>query len=111
MKNNYAIKWVLQRITAIFLIPLSIWFIYNCILFQNLNYLEIQFFFKSYLNCSLFTLMIILTVIHSKLGLETIIQDYFSEASKRKTFKNILNIISSMLIILTIISIYKINLS
>ena len=111
MKNNYAIKWVLQRITAIFLIPLSIWFIYNCILFQNLNYLEIQFFFKSYLNCSLFILMITLTVIHSKLGLETIIQDYFPEANKRKIFKTIINIISAMLIILTIISLYKINLS
>ena len=55
--------------------------------------------------------MITLTVIHSKLGLETIIQDYFSEANKRKILKIIINIISAILIILTIISLYKINLS
>ena len=49
MKNSYASKWILQRATALLLIPLTFWFIYQCISFQDLQYEELKLFFGSYI--------------------------------------------------------------
>ena len=76
MKYNYSTKWVLQIVTALFLIPLTFWFIFQCISFQDYQYEEIHLFFKSYFNSFLFMGMMIIMLIHSKLGCETIIKDY-----------------------------------
>ena len=36
--KDYATKWIFQRLTAFILIPLTFWFIYQCISFQQLEY-------------------------------------------------------------------------
>ena len=74
--KNYAFKWITQRVTALLLIPLSFWFIYHCILYQNFNYEEIINFFSSFINSFLFLVLMITMLIHSQLGCETIIEDY-----------------------------------
>ena len=109
MKSSYASKWILQRVTALILIPLIFWFIYQCISFQNLNYLEIQFFFNSSLNCFLFLIMTFFMLIHSKIGCDTIIQDYISSKYLRNSFKILINLATLFLLLLTIISIIKLN--
>ena len=76
--KKYSTKWITQRITAIVLIPLCFWFIYNCISFQNLSYVEIVNFFSSFINSFLFLVLMITMLIHSQLGCETIIEDYIS---------------------------------
>ena len=76
--KKYSTKWITQRITAIALIPLCFWFIYNCISFRNLSYEEIVNFFSSFINSFLFLVLMITMLIHSQLGCETIIEDYIS---------------------------------
>ena len=44
--KNYAFKWVLQRITATIMIPLTFWFIYSAISLSKMGYDEINIFFK-----------------------------------------------------------------
>ena len=84
MKINYSNKWLIQRITAIFLIPLSFWFVYNCVSFQNLQYDDLLLFFQSYINSFLFLVMMISMLIHARLGCETIVQDYISSMFLKK---------------------------
>ena len=74
--NNYSSKWIIQRVTAVLLIPLTFWFVYNCVLFSKSNYNELILFFNSYINRLLFLIMMIVMLIHSKYGCETIIEDY-----------------------------------
>ena len=109
MKISYSAKWLLQRITAIILIPLTFWFIYNCISFQNLKYFELQLFFQSYINSALFFLMMVSMLIHAKLGCETIIQDYISSSFLKKIFIVIINFIAFFSLFLVIVAIFKIN--
>ena len=109
MKISYSAKWILQRITAIILIPLTFWFIYNCISFQNLQYFELQLFFRSYLNSFFFLVMMFSMLIHAKLGCETIVQDYFSSLHIRKIFKIIINFITISSLFLVIIAIIKLS--
>jgi succinate dehydrogenase / fumarate reductase membrane anchor subunit len=109
VKNAYVYKWIVQRITAIFLIPLSFWFIYHCISFQKLQYFELQLFFRSYTNSFFFVVMMFSMLIHAKLGCETIVQDYFSSTSVRKIFKIIINFITLSSLFFVIVAIIKLS--
>ena len=109
MKNSYASKWILQRITALFLIPFTFWFIYQCISFQNFQFEEMKLFFQSYLNSFLFLSMMIVMLIHAKLGCETIVQDYISSLYLQKTFKGLINFITVITLLLVIAAIFKLS--
>jgi len=105
MKSNYASKWILQRVTALILIPLTFWFIYQCISFQSMNYYDIINFFQSYINSLLFLIMMTVMIVHAKLGCETIVQDYVTSRSLIKTFKVIINFIMLISLLLSLCAI------
>ena len=109
MKNNYTSKWVLQRVTAILLIPLTIWFVYQCVSFQDFQYQEMKSFFGSYVNSSLFLSMMIAMVIHAKLGCETIVIDYVNSLNLQKLLKGLINIITILTLFLVVVAIFKLN--
>ena len=109
MKSSYTSKWILQRITALFLIPLTFWFIYQCISFQDFQFEEMKLFFQSYLNSFLFLMMVIAMLIHGKLGCETIIQDYVSSLYLQKIFKGLINFITLIAFFLVIVAIFKLS--
>ena len=109
MKNKYVKKWIIQRITALFLIPISFWFIYQCISFQNLDYYGLQLFFKSYFNSFLFIIMMSTMLIHAKLGCETITQDYVTSTLLKKIFKISIDFIFIVSLFLVIFAIIKLN--
>ena len=109
MKNNYALRWVIQRITALFLVPLSFWFIFHCISFKNFSFLELTFFFKSYLNSFLFLIMMSAMLTHAKLGCDTIIQDYISRSYLKKILKSFINLITFLSLLFVFLAIIKLN--
>ena len=109
MKNNYTSKWVLQRVTAILLIPLTIWFVYQCVSFQDFQYQEMKSFFGSYVNSSLFLSMMIAMVIHAKLGCETIVIDYVGSLNLQKLLKRLINIITILTLFLVVGAIFKLS--
>ena len=111
MSTSYAFKWLIQRISAVFLIPLTFWFIYSCISFQNLTYSELNLFFQSYFNSFLFLLMMIAMTIHAKIGCETIVQDYISDIKFRRIYKTLINFITFLSLFFSIGAIIKLNIS
>ncbi len=98
--KNYSRKWLIQRITATLLVPLTFWFIYSTISISKMNYNEITIFFKSYINLVLFYTMMITMLLHSKLGLQTIIDDYVTSKKGSKTINLIINILAYSLMFL-----------
>ena len=105
MKITHTSKWIGQRITAVILIPLTFWFIYQCISFQSMSYGEIINFFQSYINSFLFLIMMTAMMIHAKLGCETIVQDYVTSESLTKTLYVIINFIALMSLLLSLLAI------
>ena len=97
--KNYARKWLIQRITATLLIPLSFWFIYHCVSFASMNYDQLFLFFKSIINSLLFLIMMISMLIHAKLGCETIVEDYVTS----KRLKDISTLFINLIVYLSII--------
>ena len=106
--KNYARKWIIQRITAILLIPLSFWFIYHCLSFASMNYTQLFLFFKSHFNSLLFLIMMISMLIHAKLGCETIVEDYVTSKSLKDISTLLINLIVYLSMIIIILAIAKI---
>tara|TARA_B100001029_G_C14818223_1_gene316159 strand:- start:245 stop:586 length:342 start_codon:yes stop_codon:yes gene_type:complete len=105
--KNYSRKWLAQRITAIVLIPLTFWFIYSTISILEMDYEEITIFFKSYVNLIFFYIMMIAMLLHSKLGIQTIIDDYVTSKNRSKTINFIINSIAYLLMSLITILIFR----
>ena len=105
--KNYALKWLLQRLTASMLIPLTFWFIYSSISLSKMQYDETILFFQSYINSSLFYIMMIAMLLHAKLGLQTIIDDYVTSKKIYNLSKWGINLTSYTLMILLTIFIIK----
>ena len=106
--RNYARKWLIQRITAILLIPLSFWFIYHCLSFASMNYTQLFLFFKSTINSLLFLIMMISMLIHTKLGCETIVEDYVTSKSLKDISTLLINLIVYLSVIIIALAIVRI---
>ena len=106
--KNYARKWIIQRITAILLIPLSFWFIYHCLSFASMNYSQLFLFFKSIINSLLFLIMMISMLIHAKLGCETIVEDYVTSKSLKDISTLLINFIVYLSMIIITLAIVRI---
>ena len=98
--KNYARKWITQRVTAALLLPLTFWFIYSAISLSEMEYDDIMIFFKSYINLLLFYIMMIAMLLHSKLGLQTIIDDYVTSKNGSKAIKLVINFFAYTLMFL-----------
>ena len=102
--KNYTTKWVFQRVSAVILIPLTFWFVYQCVLISNYEYNEIRTFFFSKLNASLYFILIITMLYHAKLGNETIVEDYVTSRSIKKITKLFISALIYICMIITTIS-------
>ena len=105
---QYSSKWLIQRITAFCLIPLTFWFLYSCLLFTEMNFYQLNNFFKSPFNAIIFLLMILITLFHSKLGCDTIIEDYVSSKKLKYLSLFLINFLIYSSGFIVIISILKI---
>jgi succinate dehydrogenase / fumarate reductase membrane anchor subunit len=108
MKNHALNKWMIQRISAVVLLPLLLFFLYSLINLVNQDYTDALDFFDSYLPIIIFTLFLLFSGLHFKLGLNEIIEDYVQD----ERFKSILNkvafLYSAVLPIVGIISLITI---
>ncbi len=109
--KNYASKWIMQRLTAVILVPLTFWFVYKCILISSYDYYQIKSFFYSKLNASLFFVLIIVMLYHAKLGNETIVEDYVTSHNLKKITKLFISILTYLSMILISISLFYIIIS
>ena len=106
--KNYASKWIMQRITAIILIPLTFWFVYQCVILSSYEYDQIRTFFFSKINASLFFILIMSMLYHAKLGNDTIVEDYITSNNLKKITKLIISSLTYIFMILTTISLFYI---
>jgi len=69
-----------QRLTAIALVPLLIWFVASVVGLSGMTYTEVAAWFESPLNATLFVILLLSLAWHSMLGLQVIVEDYLHHA-------------------------------
>lgn len=101
--------WV-QRLSALGLIPLTLWFCFNIALLPEASYAGITAWLQSPFNATMMILVVLVSLQHAHLGLQVIIEDYISSHSPRIAVILVVKFISYFLMALGVYSIVKIAL-
>jgi succinate dehydrogenase / fumarate reductase membrane anchor subunit len=75
--------WVIERITAIALIPLTLWFIYATLHLVRADYPTVAHWVAHPVNTVLLLALIAMTFHHMQLGLQVIMEDYIEDTRVR----------------------------
>ena len=76
--------WWAQRLTAVALIPLSLWFIYSLTTMLTANYDTVVLWLSNLKNSLLMLFFILILYYHALLGLQVVIEDYVESDRQRK---------------------------
>lgn len=68
--------WKLQRLTAIALVPLGLWFVFAMLALSGEPYEQVRAFFASPFNATMTVLVVIAAFLHARLGIQVIVEDY-----------------------------------
>ena len=84
MKNNYSLNWVLQKVFAIVFLILLLYISYSLNKISLNNYNEISSWFSIKINSVIFFILFSSIILHSNIGLNSIIDDYIHTSSNKK---------------------------
>ena len=101
-------KWIFQRISALIIAPLIIWFLISLISLSTGDYNSVIKFFSKPLFLFLTIISLIVGFFHAKIGLGEIFEDYIHN-EKIKNVANLLTFLMSIIIpsITIILLLYK----
>jgi succinate dehydrogenase / fumarate reductase membrane anchor subunit len=78
--------WWLQRVTAVALLPLGLWFAYALLTLPNFDYASVAAWVRQPVASILLILLIVAVGYHSALGVQVVIEDYVTgKGSKAAT--------------------------
>lgn len=71
--------WVAERVTAIALVPLSLWFIFSVLRLVGAPQPSVAAWAGNPINAALLLALIIMTFHHMQLGVQVVLEDYVSD--------------------------------
>ena len=108
--NKSTKKWILQRVSAILIIPIMIWFILNFVFIYDKTYLEVFNFFNNNLNKFLMSVFLILSFFHLILGLSEVFEDYIEKEKIKNVANKITKFLGIIIPIITIVVLFNLKL-
>lgn len=97
-----------QRLTALALIPLVIWFCFFLAKLPGANYAEIVTWLQSPRNAILLALMVMLGLYHGELGVRVVIEDYIAPGRVQRFLLALLKFLRVFLITLGLFFLFRI---
>ena len=89
-------KWIFQRISALIVAPLIVWFLLSLISLSTSDYNSFIIFFNKPLFLFLTIIILISGFFHAKIGLNEIFEDYIQD----EKIKSVANLLASLLSII-----------
>ena len=75
--------WWMQRLSAVALVPLTVWFVISMISFAGADHAAVSAWLAQPLSAVLMLLLVVATFYHLQLGVQVVIEDYIhGEAAK-----------------------------
>jgi succinate dehydrogenase / fumarate reductase membrane anchor subunit len=106
-KYNSALNhWVIQKISALVLLPLLCWFLY---VFKDFIYKDFNnkiIWLQDITNSILLTSFLLVALFHLRLGLTVVIEDYIHNASSKNLLLSIIAILCLLLGVFTVIVLF-----
>jgi succinate dehydrogenase / fumarate reductase, membrane anchor subunit len=103
-------EWWLQRVTAVALVPLTLWFICAALRLVGASHAEMLAWIGGPVPVVLFISLVLATFYHLALGLQVIIEDYVPGETKRMATLLVIKGVIILLALTCLVSILKLGL-
>ena len=100
--------WWAQRLTALALVPLVIWFVVSVVCLSTADYAAVRAWVSSPISMVLLLLTIVMTFHHGQLGLQVVIEDYIHVEWQKITLLILVKGIALLLAVVGIVAIARI---
>ena len=75
--------WWSQRLTAVALVPLTLWFLVSLARVQTLDFESVHAWLTRPLHCVGALLLVVVLCVHSRLGVQVVVEDYVHQAGAK----------------------------
>ena len=103
-------KWIFIKLSAVVMLPLMIWFVFQLVSIYNMGFEDINSFFVKQPNKFLFSLFVIITYFYSALSISEVFEDYIVNEKLKNVANKILYLFAIIMPIFTIFILYKLSL-
>ena len=100
--------WWWQRLTAIALVPLTLWFVVALVSLHNADYATVTTWLHSSVNAALLALFVVAGIYHGQLGLQVVIEDYVHLERLKFTLLIALKLVAVLLAAIAVLAIIRI---
>jgi succinate dehydrogenase membrane anchor subunit len=100
--------WWIQRVTAVALLPLSIWFVWHATWLFSADYELARLFMANLWNAVFMAVFAVALFYHSYLGLQVVVEDYVNDEFKKLATLVTLQFIHVLLTVAAVIAVLKI---
>ncbi len=100
--------WWIQRVTAVALIPLTIWFAFSIASYAGADYATVRAWIGSPLPAVLLILLIAMTFHHAQLGMQVVIEDYVSAKGVQLAALLLVKFLAALLALVGIFAVLRI---
>lgn len=104
-----AMHWWAQRLTAVALVPLTLWFVCAVIRLQGANQQAVVTWLASPVALVLLLSLIVATFYHLQLGLQVVIEDYLKGPATKLTSMLVMKAVCVLLALACIVSVLKLG--
>lgn len=102
--------WLMERVTAVAILPLVLWVIYSMIDLRGKSYFEFTQWLTQPWNAALLTMFILGVYHHAASGLQVVIEDYVASNASKLIQIMAVKVVFAFMAILSVFSILKIAL-
>ena len=106
MKNIAVTKWILQRVSAVILLPLLLWFLFIFLNLVKQDYQNIVLFFQDDIKFIITLVFLIISLFHMKIGMSEIFEDYIQNSRYKSVANLLMTAFATVLPLLTIVSLF-----
>jgi succinate dehydrogenase / fumarate reductase, membrane anchor subunit len=75
--------WWTQRLTAVALVPLTLWFLVSLAQMRTLDFAAMHAWLAKPLHCVGVLLLVVVLCVHSRLGVQVVVEDYVHRAGAK----------------------------
>ena len=103
-------KWIFLKLSAVVMLPLMIWFIFQLVSIYSMGFDDINSFFVKQPNKLLFSLFVIITYFYSALSISEVFEDYIMNEKIKNVANKLLYLFAIIMPVFTIFILYKLSL-
>ena len=97
-------KWIFLKLSAVIMLPLMIWFVFQLVSIYDMGFEDINSFFVKQPNKFLFSLFVIITYFYSALSISEVFEDYIMNEKIKNVANKSLYLSAIVLPLITIIT-------